>query len=348
MNKNVPINKGNYSLETREREEQFEKNRSYGFEESYKDYRKKWSDLPKNFEVSEYPLEVDLELSSVCNLNCPFCYTISDDFKKRVSKKFMDFNIAKKVIEEISNKSVALRLSFRGESTLHPNFIEIIKYAKEKGLKEISFLTNGSKLTDAYFEEMLKAGVDWITISFDGLNEQYEYNRRPLKFNEMYERLCSIKNIKRKYNSIKPVIKLQTIWPAIQDNPSEYYNKLSPVCDLIAFNPIIDYSKSYSNENNYEENFACPMMYQRIFITSEGNAVPCCNDLLEEYSIGNVYSDSIYDIWHGERLNNLRNIHKLENGFKQIGICRKCSIPKKTREDKFCVNGREIIVKNYL
>lgn len=348
MDKVVPINKGNYSLETKEREMQFEKNRAYGFEDLYKDYREKWSSLPRNFKVSEYPLEIDLELSSVCNLNCPFCYTITDDFKKSVSKKFMDVEVAKKVIDEIGNKSVALRLSFRGESTLHPSFIEIIKYAKEKGLKEVSFLTNGSTLTDDYFEEMLKAGVDWITISFDGLNEQYEYNRKPLKFREMYERLHSIKNIKQKNSTVKPVIKLQTVWPAVQDNPSEYYNKLSPVCDFIAFNPIIDYSKSSSTENNYVDKFACPMMYQRIFITSDGNAVPCCNDILGEYVLGNIYKDSIHDIWHGEKLNKLRNIHKLENGFKQVEICRKCSIPKKTRDDKFYVNGREIIVKNYL
>ena len=86
-NRNIPINKGNYTMETLEKEELFEKYRGEGWEEEYKKYRKNWSEWPLNFHVEEYPLLVDLELSMVCNLKCPMCFTITEKFKKIAKEK---------------------------------------------------------------------------------------------------------------------------------------------------------------------------------------------------------------------------------------------------------------------
>ena len=43
----------------------------------------------------------------------------------------MEFELFKKVIDEIAFKVPAIRLSLRGESTLNKYFTECIKYAKE-------------------------------------------------------------------------------------------------------------------------------------------------------------------------------------------------------------------------
>lgn len=189
-NKNIPINKGNYSsFETKAREELFEKYRSEDWEVEYNRYRANWSKFPTEQIVNEYPLLVDLELASVCNLKCPMCYTITDEFKEKVNAKLMDFGLFKKVIDEIAGKVPALRLSLRGESTLHPKFIECIQYAKDKGIKEISTLTNGSKLELEYFIKIVDAGIDWITISVDGLDDEYEKIRKPLKFKDMLQKI---------------------------------------------------------------------------------------------------------------------------------------------------------------
>ena len=56
-----------------------------------------------------------------------------------------------------------------GEPTLHAGLINIIRYAKSKGIKEISFLTNGYKLKLDYFIKLAQAGIDLITVSIDGM-----------------------------------------------------------------------------------------------------------------------------------------------------------------------------------
>lgn len=57
--KNNVINKGNYSMETLDRELLFETFKAEGWEEDYLAYRKKWCEQPEQRFVSEYPLLVD-------------------------------------------------------------------------------------------------------------------------------------------------------------------------------------------------------------------------------------------------------------------------------------------------
>ena len=63
MQEQVPINKGNDSLETPEREAAFEACRSEGWAAEYRQYRKNWTEFAKRQVVSEYPLLVDAELA---------------------------------------------------------------------------------------------------------------------------------------------------------------------------------------------------------------------------------------------------------------------------------------------
>ena len=73
---NIPINKGNYSMDTHERDVEFEKNKSTGWEEGYKEYRK-WYDYPKSKTISDYPLLVDIELASIYSFNVFILYLIN-------------------------------------------------------------------------------------------------------------------------------------------------------------------------------------------------------------------------------------------------------------------------------
>lgn len=347
--KNIPINKGNYSsFETNKREELFDYNKSIGWEKEYKEYRTNWSKYPKEQLISEYPLLVDIELASICNLKCPMCYTITDKFKEKVNAKLIDFELFKKIIDEIATKVPALRLSLRGESTLHPKFIDAIKYARDKGIKEISTLTNGSKLKIEFFEKMVKAGIDWITISVDGMDKEYEKIRKPLKFKDTLEKIKCMSDYKKKHNLHKPVIKIQSLWPSIKTNPELFYNTFEPITDLIAFNPLIDYLQK-DEDISYLDNFSCPQLYQRLVIGADGLVMMCSNDEENESIVGDVNIESIHSIWHGKKLNQIRDIHKKQNGFKEINVCRKCYIPRKTEvKESSIVNGREFNILNYV
>ena len=343
----VPINKGNYSMDTPEREARFEQYRGEGWEIEYAEYRANWVKYAKNQSVSEYPLLVDIELASICNLTCPMCYTITDEFKRQVNTARMDWDLYKRIIDEIGGKVPAIRLSLRGEATLHTKFIDCIRYAKEKGIKEVSALTHGGKLTLPYFEKIAQAGIDWITISIDGVGETYERIRKPLKFNDLLEKIKAIKRYKDEHGLHRPVIKVQGIWPAIQESPQAYFDTFAPHVDLVAFNPLIDYL-GHDTQIEYLENFTCPQQYQRLVIGADGLVMKCSNDEENREVIGDINKESVHAVWHGDKMNGVRDMHKQPRGFMQSPVCRKCYLPRKTDDEVGSVGERTFIVKNYV
>lgn len=344
----IPVNKGNYSLETKKREDAFFKNIGAGWEEGYKLYRKNWQRYPNRQFVCGYPLLVDLELSTVCNLKCPMCYTTTYEFKRKSKVRFMDYDLFRRIIDEISGKVPAIRLSLRGEPTLHPRFLDCIIYAKKKGIGEVSALTNGTKLTRGFSNEIIRAGMDWLTISVDGLGKVYENIRKPLKFKDTLQKIRDFNTLKKKNKTNRPVIKIQSVWPAIRHDPEKFYNTFHKYVDLIAFNPLIDYLGKDS-DILYEHDFICSQHYQRLAIGSDGKALMCANDENGDNIIGDANNESIYQIWHGKRLSKIRMIHKYRNGFMRFPVCKKCYLPRATdNTERVMMNEREFIIKNYI
>jgi len=341
------INKGQFRLTSRKKNIKFDLNRSKGHLIAFLSNRIKWHYYPRLNHVNKFPLHIDLELSSACDLHCPMCYTTTDEFKSKVNRKFMSFDLFKKVIDEsIQYDLYSIRISLRGEAFLNPHIFEMIEYAKEKGIKEISSLTHGGMLDEEKFKKLIKLDLDWLTISFDGIGQTYEKIRSPLKFNEQIEKIKKYQEIKKQLGVKKPVIKVQAIWPSISQNVEEFYNIFNPITDQIASNPLIDWLFN-DKDIEYEENFSCPQIYQRMVIGSDGLVMLCANDELGAHIIGDVNKQTVYEIWHGEELEKVRQIHKRRAGVKELEVCRRCSLPRKTTEAVKEIDNRTISIENY-
>ena len=344
----IPINKGQFTLETEDRINNFEKKRGYGVENEYKINRQQWSNFPKSRFVSEYPLHVDLELASICNLRCPMCYTISKEFKSKVNAKLMDFDLFTKLVDECATGNVySIRLSFRGESFIHKQIVECVKYAKNKGIKEVSTLTNGLKLDEDMFKEMMYAGIDWITISFDGLGRIYEEIRRPAKYERAVEKITNYAKIKAEAGRVKPIIKVQSILPAIERDPEAFYKVFAPITDMVSANPLIDFLESKSDMLKVE-NFSCPQIYQRLVIGADGLCMMCSNDEEGKVIVGDVNKQTIHEVWHGKEMKRVREIHSRCAGSKELSACNECYLPLQTKNTDVWLGNRNVIAEKYV
>lgn len=276
------------------------------------------------------------------------CYTITSAFDDKVKRKFMDFGLFKKIIDEcVRYGSYSIRLSLRGEPFIHKDILDMIRYAKSKGIKEISTLTNNLALTPEIFKEAMKAGLDWLTISFDGLGKTYEDIRKPAKFDESYDKIKAYKCIKREARSLKPVIKVQTVWPAIKNNAKEYFDAFNPYVDGIAINPLVDYLHK-DEDVIYVEDFTCPVLYQRLTVGSDGVVLLCSNDEFCMYPLGDANSQSLYDIWHGEKLNDARARHEKHEGVDTLEPCKHCFLPRKTEAVSERFGEKKLVIDKYV
>jgi|TARA_B110000014_G_C20125640_1_gene599337 radical SAM protein with 4Fe4S-binding SPASM domain len=344
----MKINKGQFRLTSRTKNLKFDLHRGSGHLSHYIVNRIKWHLFPRINQVNKFPLHVDIELSSLCNLNCAMCYTTTEEFKKQINQKTMDFNLFKKIIDEsVKYNLFSIRLSFRGEAFLNKHIFDMIKYAKDKGIKEISTLTHGGFLDEEKFQRLIDLKLDWLTISFDGVGETYEKIRFPLKFDDAVAKIRKFTEMKKKNNVVKPVIKVQTVWPAISKNPKEFYDIFNPITDQIASNPLIDYLHN-DTDIIYEKNFTCPQLWERLVIGADGKVQLCANDEFELNIIGDVNDSTLYDIWHGEKMNAARNAHLNHEGIDKISPCKHCYLPRKTNRDSVDVDDRLIKIDNYI
>jgi radical SAM protein with 4Fe4S-binding SPASM domain len=344
----VPINKGQFLLEPPVRVEEFERKRGFGVEAAYRENRRQWTEYPKRQHVAEYPPHVDIELASVCNLQCPMCYTITPEFKERVNTKLMDYDLFTRIVDQCAAGGVfSIRLSFRGESFLHKRIVDCVRYAKGKGIREVSTLTNGLRLDEAMFTELMEAGIDWITISFDGLGEVYEKIRRPAKYERAVEKIANYARIKREAGRVKPVIKIQSILPAIESDPSAFYRVFGPIADQVAANPLIDFHQDISGTPK-EENFVCPQIYQRLVIGADGLCMMCANDTENTIVVGDANKQTIHEIWHGPEMKRVRDIHREHRGCEQLAPCRQCYLPLKTYPETISVQDHTVVADKYV
>jgi len=320
----------------------FHWNRGKGHRLRYLWNRVRWHLYPQLGWAGTYPDHVDLELSSACNMKCPMCYTVTDAFKTGVPHRNLDYALFRKIIDELAAHRVySIRLSWRGEPTLNPHFMDCVRYAKQRGIREVDSLSNALWLTPEMFEELVELQMDWLTISFDGVGATYERIRAPAKFDEMVAKIRAFHEIKQRKGSVKPVVRIQGIWPAIQDNPEAYFDTFEPIADEVSVNTLLDYLH-HDQAIQYIPRFTCPVPFQRLVIGSDGRAFMCINDELGRESIGDARTQSVREIWNGEPMRKVRQAHRRCQGTQTFAPCRDCYQPRQTVKVPYTMGRRTV------
>jgi MoaA/NifB/PqqE/SkfB family radical SAM enzyme len=216
----------------------------------------------------------------------------------------MDYGLFKKIIDECSVSGVySVRLSIRGEPLLHPQIMDFIRYSKGKGIREVSFLTNALLLDDKISVDLIESGLDWMTVSFDGLGSTYEKIRRPAKYEEALNRLKAFSNMRRRKKSTKPALKVQAIWPAIEDDPEGFNKVFSGIADMVSFNPLV----AFGSCPEQREDYICPAVWQRLVIYWDGAVPQCINDPFGDNIVGDIRKEAIREVWLGAGMKEVRD-----------------------------------------
>ncbi|MBW7941747.1 MAG: radical SAM protein [Candidatus Kuenenia stuttgartiensis] len=283
--------------------------------------RYQWNMYPKMGKVSAFPLHVDIETTAKCNLRCGMCPSRELSKEKYGEYGNMKMELFRKLVDECTeNKVFSIRLSWRGEVLINHDLVKFVHYAKVvKKIPNVSFLTNGSLLKGELAEKLIDYGVDYISVSIDGMDGMYEKIRYPLKFRSICENLKNFKELKRKKGKKKPVIRVTTLWPAIAQDPEAFYTRMSSICDKIVYNPL----KDYSITEPQKKDFICQFPWERLFVGFDGKVQPC-SITTDSFVIGDTNKNSLKDIWQSTEMNDLRNVH---SKIKRMDVipCNKCS-----------------------
>ena len=299
-------------------------------DEKFLEYRRQWEENPINFKVSEFPLQLDVEVTGRCNLMCTHCVRHS----RRTNIGDMSMELYKKIIDEGAKHGLfAMIPHWMGESFMHPELIDMIKYAKEKGVLDVRINTNCILLDKKTAVKLLDSGLDSIVCSIDAVEEE-TYNR--IKFgsnfslvNKNIEQLIKLRNQK---GSMKPKIIVQMI------DMSKTHEELTTFIDYWRVRAdkvrVATYQSPDGNphdknrvRNTPESIFPCSQLWQRLVVAWDGTIYSCIGNNACREPLGNVKETSLYDIWHSKKLNKLREKHKKYNA-DDIEMCLHCDLNK--------------------
>ena len=157
----------------------------------------------------------------------------------------MSLDVYRRIIDEgVEQGLCALKLQSRGESLIHPDILECVAYAKEKGVLDVHITTNGLLLSDEMARGLVENGLDLLVLSYDDFHmnaSSMGEDEYTIFMQKISKKVNSFRNQNRKSN-LK--IRLQScIHKYTPDNiakEEDRINKLFPEADFVLINPVYE------------------------------------------------------------------------------------------------------------
>lgn len=289
------------------------------------------------------PFTVSIEPTTACNLRCPECPSGLRAFTRPTGNLKQDF--FKNTMDEIGNDLMYLIFYFQGEPYINPGFLDMVNYAKEKGIYTITS-TNGHFLNDENAKKTIESGLDRMIISVDGTTQEvYEQYRKSGKLETVLQGARNVVKWKKKMKSATPHLIFQFLVVRPNEHQiDEVYRlaeeigidevklKTAQVYDYENGNPLIPTIDKYARykaqaDGTYEVKNEllnqCWKLWHSCVITWDGMVVPCCFDKDADHRLGDLKETKMKTLWHGAAYQNFRTM--LLKGRDQIDICKNCT-----------------------
>ncbi|MDE7311755.1 MAG: radical SAM protein [Eubacterium sp.] len=277
-----------------------------------------------------FPDRITVELTNQCNVSCSFC----PRQKTQMQIGYMDMGLYKKVIDEAAmHLPVKLVLFFRGESLLHPQFAECLRYAKEKGIGPVQFASNGLALDEKAAGQMLDAGIDFISFSLDTLSpEVYKATRQHGDLKASMENVIRLGEMcKERKSKGLPVPALQVSTIELEEykrHQQEFIDFWKQHVDIVRVYYEHDEKGKFKDTGVAakltlaEGRRPCRKVFTDMLLYWDGSLALCNYDWNGEVGL-NASNMSLYEAWHSEPYESIRKMQQ-EGRFTKGLICREC------------------------
>ncbi len=296
-------------------------------------------------ETVNIPRNIQLELTTRCNLKCINCP------RKDIPIKDMTFDEFKIILSNFPRVSGISYLGL-GETFLNNDVFEITKYAKSKGIQVTAF-TNGSMLVKQMRKKILDSGFDHVIFSVDGaLKETHERIRPGSNFDSLKE---IIRNLKSEAKAVNNPVKLGFSVVRTRSNVEELPGIIELASELgidgvlIEDVEVVFEKQFYPSDYNWLRKEAlhlasdeekkgfkkiicltikkakqagieiymdktllplrkrggCKFPWQFVGVRANGEISVCC--LIGVFSNGNIFEQSLSEIWNNSKYKKLRN-----------------------------------------
>ena len=292
------------------------------FRKYREDFNKTQNYLETEF-IPDFPITVSLELVNRCNLNCVMCY------KKHHTKPKaeLSIDILKKILSECKeNKLPSIMLALGSEILMYKEIKEVLDMVRRAGIQDVFFGTNGVMMNEDIIESIIRNKISRVEISLDASTaETYNKVRRVPVFEKVEENLNKLVEAKKKAGSQLPIIRLCFVVMDVNKHETEsFIRKWKNKVDYIDFQRYFDVSlidsKCKVDKKTIQDSF-CSQPFYSLSIWADGVISPCCCYFGKKLVIGDIYKDTLRDVWNSLKMKKIRDQIKTKN-FNYN--CQKC------------------------
>ena len=300
----------------------------------------KWTHRPIQWGM---PFTISIEPTTACNLKCPECPSGLRAFTRPIGNLKEDF--FKKTMDEIHHNLMYLIFYFQGEPYINPKFLDMVKYASDRGIYTITS-TNGHFLNDANSKKTIESGLDRLIISVDGTTQEtYESYRKEGNLEHVLQGARNIVKWKKAMNSKTPhlIFQFLVVKPNEHQIPEIYKLakeigidevklKTAQVYDYENGNDLIPTIEKYARYQqgtdgkwSFKNELAnhCWKLWHSCVITWDGLVVPCCFDKDAKHRLGDLKQNTFKEVWKNGSYAQFRK--SILKGRDQIDICTNCT-----------------------
>jgi MoaA/NifB/PqqE/SkfB family radical SAM enzyme len=331
----------------------------------FKAYRKAWVERVYESDPGEFPLNLNIEATTRCNLECTFC-THSSLEEDQVGD--IDFETSKRIIDEGEKCGglPTININGLGEPLLRKDIPELVSYAKAHGVQDVMFHTNATIMTEDLATRLIEAGLDRIVFSVDSPDKATYESMRILKSsydkNKDVEGAVlegtpwekTVRNVHRfvdtrnKMGRKSPIVRVTMV---VTDNTvyqvQDFINLWKPVVDHITVQDLTwrtklldagtwENKESSALPTNFDEireeaikrdiPFVCPYLYQSVYQFYGGGVIPCSNPNARTHMImGQWDKEPMAEIWHGKEYKSIRSLHE-KGKWHEHPTCGSCEV----------------------
>ncbi|GAB4220043.1 MAG: hypothetical protein Kow001_00120 [Acidobacteriota bacterium] len=272
----------------------------------------------------DFPDHVYVELTNLCNARCTICATPA----MQRARKFMSRELFRKLVTECGQRRAKKLLPFlHGESLLVPGVLDFFREARELAPEtHINLTTNGSRLDATVSEAILHEQlVDSIIVSIDGGDrETFESIRLGLSYDEIRENVLGFLKLRRQMGLSTPTVSIAMVTVDENKHTRKLLREAWREADDVRFSVYFNWAGRLDNRprNGHRVNF-CERIYHYITILADGRVALCCFDSEGEYTVGDVNSQTIHEVWHSPQFRQRRS-QLYSREFGELTICGGC------------------------
>ncbi len=291
-------------------------------------------------------LNLDLDLSNICNLMCTYCD--KTHISERHCKKDKELNLEESLniidqAKELGCKNI--QIIGAGEPTLDPKFWKLLKYATKKDILVVLY-TNGTRITKEFAKKLFNLKTS-VVLKYNSFNEEIQdtlvgvkgYHKKttealknlveagfskevptrlaidciatPLNYKDVFEifKYCRKNNISPQISSLIPH------GEALERNlvlPKDKYEKI--------YKKAYEYDKKkglyYKYQLPFLGGFQCRQVKYGLYVDIEGNVWECNAG---ELKLGNIRQKPLKEMW----------LSKDAKRFRKSWKCGNCHIREK-------------------